>query len=79
MYYRVRVSVAHFPRDIMRSCRRVAGLSCVRYCICVYRYCGYRLALVARCWLVPSAVVGLWLALCFPLFLRVLLSVAVAI
>ena len=81
--------MAHFPRDIMRSCCRVAGLSCAIVCIYVYRYCGYWLALVllrSCCCAVLSAVpcwCGLLsavpLSACFPSCARVVLFVAVAI
>lgn len=53
--YCVRVSVAHFPRDIMRSC--CAWLACrARAIVCmqIYRYCGYGLR--SCCCAVLSAV-----------------------
>lgn len=62
-YYRVRVSVAHFPRDIMRLCWRVlACRACVMVCMyididIVCSACGscFRFGLpLVCCWFVPA-------------------------
>lgn len=77
---RVRVSVAHFPRDIMYSCRLARAwlvVSC--YCIYVYRY--YRLVLVLLACSFSFCSVCCWSVVPVPLVpcRLALLSVAVAI
>ena len=72
-YYRVRVSVAHFSRDIMRLCWRVlACRACAMVCMYIDKYCLFRLWLVFSVW----SAVGLFpLVLCCTMY--ALLSVVI--
>lgn len=79
---RVRVSVAHFlPRyNALVSLAR-AGLSCVRYCMYVYRYCYWLALLLFSCSFARSVPSAVGLPFLIPLVScrLALLSVAVAI
>ena len=81
---RVRVSVAHFPRDIMRSCCRVLAYRALLY---VYMYIDIVVIGLRSCCCAVLSAVSCWcgllsavpLSACFPSCARVMLSVAVVI
>lgn len=81
---RVRVSVAHFPRDIMRSCCRVLACRALLY---VYMYIDIVVIGLRSCCCAVLSAVSCWcgllsavpLSACFPSCARVMLSVAVVI